>query len=340
MTPPLFRLSESQTKLGEWNGALRTLELSRPFLLNNPWLAAVEVLKHEMAHQYVEEILKVRREPPHGPTFQKICHERGIDANAAGSPAVPPPPSEHTPSKKLHERILHLLALAKSPNPHEAEAAAVAAQRLMLKYNITVLQSGQALSYSFRQLGQPKRRVFENERLLSLILTKHFFVEAIWVPVYLPHLAKRATVLEIMGTHENLELAEYIHTFLTYTSEQLWKQQKRQCPGIHSGQRQTFLAGVMNGFLDKLSSSSNRKHSLELVQVKNQELTSFSQRRYPAVERVRYKGQTHNEVYAQGKDVGSRIVLFRAIQGETRFQGKNLPVFSTIAYINLQQTTR
>ena len=129
---------------------------------------------------------------------------------------------EHDERTRVIERIARLLALAESPNVHEAEAAMAAAQRLMLKYNVELQHAGAARRYGFRHLGEPSGRVGESDRVLASILAKHFFVEVIWVPVYRPLDGKRGSVLEICGAPENLEMAEYVHAFLRHTASELW----------------------------------------------------------------------------------------------------------------------
>jgi hypothetical protein len=53
----LVALSDSERRLGEWNRAQRTISISRRLVVQQPWGVVREVLKHEMAHQYVFEIL-------------------------------------------------------------------------------------------------------------------------------------------------------------------------------------------------------------------------------------------------------------------------------------------
>ena len=87
MTPPTVALFDGDRLLGRWVSALRRLELSRPFVLAHRWTAVLEVLKHEMAHQFVDEILGVCEQTAHGAAFQRVCAERGIDPSAAGVPS-------------------------------------------------------------------------------------------------------------------------------------------------------------------------------------------------------------------------------------------------------------
>ena len=53
--------------------------------------------------------------------------------------------------------------------------------------------------------------------ILAGILSDHFFVEVIWVPVWRPLDGKRGSVLEVCGSPANLELAEYVHAFVNHT---------------------------------------------------------------------------------------------------------------------------
>ena len=61
LRPPAFTLTEGK-RLGAWQPATRTLSIGRRFALEQPWPAVVEVLKHEMAHQYVHEVLGITDE--------------------------------------------------------------------------------------------------------------------------------------------------------------------------------------------------------------------------------------------------------------------------------------
>ena len=82
---PIVRLSDTRRRLGQWIGEERTLEISRVLVLEHPWGEVLEVLKHEVVHQFIDERLAVD-EPPHGPTFRSICEHLGIDGRASGMP--------------------------------------------------------------------------------------------------------------------------------------------------------------------------------------------------------------------------------------------------------------
>jgi hypothetical protein len=306
---PTFSLSDSKQKLGEWCAEHRELRLSRTLLIDHGWGVLVEVLKHEMAHQYVDEVLG-GGDSPHGQAFQAVCRERGIDAGALG---VPTGLDDGDAPVRVLERVAKLLALAESPNVHEAENAMSAAQRLMLKYNIDAALSPNQKRYSFRQLGKPTGRVQESERNLSIILDEHFFVEAIWVPVWRPLENKRGSVLEICGSLENLELAEYAYEYLTRTAERLWKEHKVQCGIRRDANRRAFLSGVMSGFAAKLSREKKKNEKEGLVWRGDGELSGYFRRRHPYIRTTRQGGRHDRDSYRAGHEAGGRIVLNRGV---------------------------
>jgi hypothetical protein len=328
---PTLQLVESESRLGAWHGGTRVLEISRNLVLRSPWPAVVEVLKHEVAHQYVQEVLGVTDETAHGPAFRKVCDRLGIDAAASGMPTTRSEAPEAldaagtSPQNRIVERISQLLALAESNNPHEAEAAMAAAQRLMLKYNLERPAQGDQRRYGTRTLGEPKGRVSESERMVAMILGKFFFVEVIWVPAYRPWDQTRGSLLEICGTEENLAMADYVYGFLTHAAENLWQRHQRE-HGIRSNRdRRVFLSGVMSGFAEKLAKQNVQDAKAGLVWVKDGNLETFFRQRHPHVRHVRHEGQRKNEAYVEGREAGKRLVLRKAVEAAATSGGKALP---------------
>jgi hypothetical protein len=324
LRPPTLELVSSRQNLGRWIPATRTVEMSRPLVLEKPWAAVVEVLKHEMAHQYVHETLGETSQTPHGAAFQDACARLGIDARASGMPEVPSDLAEEG-KDRIVERIARLLALAESPNQHEAEAAMAAAQRLMLRHNLEVARSRAVRNYRHLHLGEPTGRVAEHQRLVAMILGKYFFVEGIWISVYRPLEGKRGSVLEICSTPANLAIAEYVHGFLHQTAERLWRDH-RKARGIRTDRdRRTFLSGVMVGFADKLARQAATSRSEGLVWVKDGDLSQYFRRRHPHVRHVRHAGPRRTDAWAHGREAGRNIVLHKPVTSASQSRGKLLP---------------
>ncbi|MBX3189082.1 MAG: SprT-like domain-containing protein [Labilithrix sp.] len=322
---PQFELVPTRARLGRWCHETRTIELSRPLVLEHAWGVVVEVLKHEMAHQYVMEVLGERTETAHGPRFRAVCERLGIDAAASGMPVPTSAHEANAEHRKIADRIARLLALAESPNVHEAEAAMAAAQRLLLKHNIELRQARTAQGYAWKHLGTPTGRTTEAERVLSLLLGRHFFVEAIWVPVYRPHEGKRGSVLEICGTPENMEIAEYVHGYLVQTAARLWEEHKLEHGIASNRDRRTFLAGVMSGMSDKLAREAKKSATAGLVWVADGDLETYFRRRHPHVRHVRYAGQRRTDAYAHGREAGERIVIHKGVKASADQRGLLLP---------------
>lgn len=306
---PVIALSDTERRLGAWSSHTRTLSVARDLLLDRPWTVVREVLKHEVAHQFVDEVLGVRDQTAHGPAFESVCRQHGFDASATGMPELEGGASGLAGGSPILRRISRLLALADSPNAHEAEAAMRAAQRLMLRHNIDLASAPLREGFTFRQVGTPSGRVPAAEHVLAGILARHFFVEAIWVPSYLPLEGKQGRVLEICGTASNLDVATYVHGFLLETGERLWRQHRTARELQGNQERRRFLLGMMMGFDDKLGAASAENRREGLVWIGDPALTEYLGRRYPRRTGGAGIGIRPTESYEDGRRAGRAIVL-------------------------------
>jgi len=313
MRPPGFELHDSAKTLGLWRARERTISLSKPAVLTRPWVETMETLKHEAAHQFVDEVLG--GDPtPHGPRFKRVCADRGIDGRASSVPG-----EDVATAAKAEDRVIarvqKLLALAESSNQHEAELAASTAQRIMLKYNLDLQHReapmGEDCSYLW--LGEPTGRVQAHQRHLAGLLAEHYFVQAIWIPVYRPLLGKRASVLELCGRAENLQMAEFVHGFMLRTTARLWQEHKRD-NGIRSDRdRRSFLAGAVSGFAAKLRAGREDDRRQGLVWVGDTHVDAYFRRRHPRVRTTSTTSAGSAAAYANGQSAGRGIVLSRPV---------------------------
>jgi hypothetical protein len=305
---PVIALAETASRLGAWHRGTRTIELSRAFVLGRPWPEVTGVLEHEMAHQYVDEVLGVAGETAHGETFRKVCADRGVDARAAGTPEPALPIDD---GDRILDRIRKLLALAGSPNQHEAEIAMKKAHELMLRHNIETTRAQR--SYEVRHLGDPEKRRTPVESWISGLLGELFFVEVIRLPVYLPRTGKRGSVYEILGTRANVEMASHVWHFLLATADRLW-QANRDDARVKSGRdRLAYQAGVIRGFRDKLLGERVELRGTGLVWVGDGDLDAFFHRRHPRVHHTSRRVRT-NGAHAAGREAGRTVVLHKPVE--------------------------
>ena len=320
LTAPAFELSTASSRLGRWNPSTRTVEIARSLVIEGTWGQVLEVLKHEMVHQFVCEVLGERNEAPHGPIFRGLCARLGVDAAAAGVPR-----SDET--GRIVDKVGKLLALAGSTNEHEAQAAMAAAQRLMLKHNLETVAASLAgpRRYGFRHLGPPSARISEAERILAGVLAAHFFVECIWVPVWRPLEGKRGTVLEIAGTPENLALAEHVYAFLLATAERLWQEhRRRRWMADRDRERRAYQAGVLAGFRETLEKQAAEQAREALVWTGDADLTDYHSARHPRVRTVSYASSARSDHHSAGRAAGRGIVLHKPVAAGSSSRGRLL----------------
>jgi predicted SprT family Zn-dependent metalloprotease len=316
LTPPVFALSGAQARLGQWLRATRTIELSRALVVERPWHEVLGVLQHEMAHQFVDEVLGVRGESAHGETFQRVCEERGIDARAAGAATPAPAGAEAAAAAavdRVLERIRKLLALAGSSNQHEAEIAMRKAHELMLRHNVEAAAARGERSFEVRHLGDPLRRATRVEADIVSLLSQFFFVKVIRVPVYLPLHGRRGLVYEILGTRANVEMASHVYAFLLATAERLW-QENRGDRRVRSGRdRLQYQSGVVRGFHEKLDAERTELRGTGLVWVRDAKLDEAYHARHPRITTARRRVRV-SSAHAAGREAGRTVVLHKPVE--------------------------
>lgn len=313
LKPAVLVLVDTERRVGQWLKNTRRLELSRTLVLEKPWLEVIGVLEHEMAHQYVDEVLGALHEPAHGPTFQRVCAERGIDARATGE-LVPSTDEVDSEDARALDKIRKLLALAGSDNQNEAEIAMRRAHELMLRHNIAqaTAHAGLPSTFEVKQLGKPQRRANGVEIDIVGLLTEFFFVEVIRVPVYVPEEATWGDVYEVIGTHSNVEMAAHVFAFLTATAERLW-QENRGDRRVKSGRdKRAYQSGVVRGFREKLLAERNQLAGTGLIWVGDGKLDAFFRARYPRVMKRRRMIRL-GAAHAAGREAGRKVVLHKPV---------------------------
>ncbi len=330
MRLPNIELSYAEKILGEWKGAnYRSLSISVSLIADNTWEYVQEVLYHEMVHQYVEEVLGIRDSLSHGETFKRICQENGIDHTATGDIQSWVEKRNNNSSvssgnHKILDKVHKLLALAQSPNEHEAQNAMTKAHELLLKHNLSLLDVQTKLNYIYKQIGTVGRRN-PIKSIISSILCKFFFVEAIWTFGYDQHKNRSGQVLEIYGTPENVEMAEYVYDYLQTISELVWDEYKKREKINGNRHRRTFIYGLLDGFYNKLDSRTVENQSKKLVWKGDPRLNEFYRRRNPrrVCSSSRYSNSCQ-DAYDSGKNQGENLVIHKGIHGKSKDGSKLL----------------
>lgn len=305
---PMLVIDKSVARLGYWQESTRLIGIAEKHIWDQPWAEVVETLKHEIAHQYAHQVLGATRETAHGPLFTQACALLGIVPDATAKP------TQHLPveADRILAKVRKLLALAESANPHEAQAAMATANTLLLRYNLELGQSNEPSAYSYLRVGRTAAALPIDWKLVGGILTQYFFVDCIWVSVFVAKMGRSERQLEIIGTATNLELAHYVHDFLHRAADSLW--QSAVTGGAIRGKRRDFVTGLMFGFREKLAEERTGNAARGLVWVGDPALQNYCKQRYPSTSSLNATGIRQTEAHAAGRQAGQNLNLHRGMQ--------------------------
>ena len=334
MEPPIFSIRDFKSRLGCWSPRRKEICLSRNLVMNHPWYAVLEVLRHEIAHQFAHQVFGAFGEPPHGPSFQEACRILRADPEASGSY---PPLDERileanaSEKDKILSKVKKLMALAQSKNRHEAEAAMAKAHELIAKYNVEIIEKNQQRRFVSLFAGKPALRHTRDISDLGGLLMEFYFVKCIWIPCWVIEKGKMGRALEITGTVQNAKIAAYVFDVVRSYIDSQWKKYNKG-KGLNLHRKTDFAEGVIGGFREKLESHRKAKSAFRnasaperaLIKFKDPQLDRYFSYRYPRIKRhSQSETNLDFEVLNDGWKSGKKLVVSRGIE-ETGNSGKFL----------------
>jgi hypothetical protein len=300
---PIVEVVAVSSYWGKWMTETTTISLSQSLLSNQPWDAVLNVLKHEMAHQLVAEVLDGA--PGHGADFKRACEILGLPAQfrkasstiADGETAEP---DRHlSASARILIKIRKLLALADSTNEHEALLAMQKARQLLDRYNLNgeLNEDNNSAPYSNLLINLKRKRVECYHRAICSLLLDYFHAEIVITPLYDAHDLTTYKCIDIMGKSGNVKIAGYVYHFLMDRLPALWRKHQASNPGPKNG-RNSYWLGVLNGFRQGLEDDRQagikaqetvvaEKSNLLPTAINDQALGLFVASRYPKLKNSR-----------------------------------------------------
>lgn len=303
LIPPVFALHDGSAHAGRWVASTRTLSLSRGLVFGGSWVAVVEVLRHEMAHQYVSEVEGVTDQTPHGPAFRAVCAARGIDARAGGAL----PAGDDAP---VLRRVRKLLARADGPDTPEARTASRLAWRLMARHGVALAAVGaEDAAVSVRQVGPVSARHALHRALLVGVLTRHWGVRAVRVPAWDAARGTEGTAFELAGRPDAVEVAVWVHDWFDEAAARAWDAYRRTHGATGARARNRFVQGLVRGFDDHLGDEARCAEAEEgLVPVERDPVVvAFVARRYPSLRAGRRLAVAVDQHHAAGQQAGRAL---------------------------------
>ncbi len=318
---------------GQWDPDTQSITLATQLIEGHSWDVVLEVLKHEMAHQWAG--LHAPSQAPHGAAFATACRLLGMPAWSSACTSDLPmtcAPGGHRhvspEERRLLDKVEKLLSLATSSNEHEAGLAMQRARQILARYNLERTAAPPQDAFTYVVVHRRRRRTCRTESRAVALLVEHFHVRAVHTTLFDRDDLCEYRAVELMGEHRHVALAEYVYHFLLNTVQALYEQYRREHGGA---QRQAYMAGVMLGFGQKLANddahaaAAPSAQQCALVRVVAQQLRAYAQTRYPKISRRSTRGARYDaDALQAGRQAGQRIVLNRAISGQAVQGGKLL----------------
>jgi hypothetical protein len=267
------------------------------------------------------------RETAHGEKFREACRLLRISPNATGAYERIEGLSNRVTSDDILLKIKKLFALAESPNPHEAEAAMLKAHQLIARHNIDLVALKKERRFVSCLVGPAALRHTRDRYDLANLIQDFYFVQGIWVPVYVLEKGKMGRVLEVSGTRENVEMASYVYDYITHYIDGQWRVFSG---GNGNGRRRKvdFAQGVLDGFRRKLTPPKkggvDGKDERAVVSLEDPQLRRYLKHRYPHIRSFRRQGAGVDPgAMKAGIAAGQSLVIAKGIR-ETGKQGRLL----------------
>ena len=292
LSTPIINISAGKKTLGFWSDKNKTLSISNYLIKNEIWDIVLEVLKHEMAHQYVSEFYN--NADIHGKYFKKACAILGVH------PAFIPSSADYNKNlqlfkgelpadaKKMLTRVEKLMALGQSSNEAEAQSASRKANYLLNKYNLQQINTGNDdLDIKYLTICHKKKRIESIQKAILSILRNYYYVNCLTSNTY--HAQDNAVYKSIVlvGKRESLKVAEYVYHFLLDTGQTLWKNFKKK----RKAQRRDkisfdmgFIAGIEHNHKTVFENSGKKNYKNTSLPVKTVKSLMENNQKYNQIE--------------------------------------------------------
>jgi len=331
LRPPVLRIDDATSVWGSWHPMTRVLSISKRLIESYSWDVVIEVLKHEMAHQLATEQLGGGHH--HDATFLAACKRFGVAdwaARATGALPTEIPSWKDKALSEEEERLLKraekLLALAGSANEHEALLAMQRVRELYAKHRLDRLHAQRAAEPVYLILGRKKKRIEAHESMILSILAEHFFVRVIYGKQFDAKACEKYQVAEVIGTRENVLMAEYVYHYLWQQVHALWDAHRSAHDEPASAKR-SYMMGVLSGFRDKLGKKQPvQPEERALILVSERELDAYVSQRFPRLTSKSWGGgRLDRGAYEAGVSAGERLVLRKGVTERGGSRGLALP---------------
>jgi len=240
--------------LGYFNHADCTIGINKCLMYTAKDRVIKDLLRHELAHYFT-----FIRHPEsavdctaHGAEFRATCDAYGLGPEIRRATMEVRRHNDaiegELRNEKVIERFRKLMSLSESDNENEAALAIVRANELMVKHNLdarAIARADDEIEYCVRLVIPCKRKT---PRITAIGEILREFL------VYPVHAAEG---LEVTGTRDNVENAEYIAQYLDRELAAAWKR-ARVASRRRALKQKPFMIALSNSYRAKLVAATRR----------------------------------------------------------------------------------
>jgi hypothetical protein len=201
----------------------------------------------------------------------------------------------------------------------------VKAHQLIARHHIDLLALEKERRFVSCLVGPAALRHTRDRYALANLIQDFYFVQGVWVPVYVLEKGKMGRVLEVSGTPENVEMASYVYDYIRHYVDGQW----RVFSGGNGRRRKVdFALGVYDGFRKKLTPPEKNlpdgSDERAVVSMDDPQLRRYLKHRYPHIRSFRRQGGGVDQgAMDAGIEAGENLVIAKGIR-ETGNQGRLL----------------
>ncbi len=303
---------EQAGKMGYFSSEFFELGFSKALLFESDQVVK-NLVRHELMHflAYLEYGNCI---DDHGDEYRNLCRSFGYDKEVYEAKINLTPNLKNaitTEEDKALSKVQKLLSLSASSNENESKLAALKAQELLIKYNLTNLSAQDDSVYLKRALSSHKT----SSKLAAISSILRTFLVS---PVIC--YGRNRIYLEIIGEKATVNIAEYVAHFLSNEFERLYLEAKKTHPqmsGIRA--KNSYFFGLAEGYLSKMKEQQDSLLDKKTLMVVESKLVENMNRFYPTTsKKSRYtlNESTKNLGMKEGKNLSIR-------QGVTQSQNSN-----------------
>jgi hypothetical protein len=265
------------------------------------------IIRHELAH-YMAFIQHGSSIQAHGTEFRAFCKSLNWDEKVYLATTCLDDGEINQPSQESNvlRKIQKLIALATSRNQHEAELAMIKSQELLIKHHIDVnsLQQETEEKTILKRILKQKR---EDAKMRSIaLILETFFVSSVYSR------SSEFIYLEIVGSVVNVEIADYVSSFLTLELDKLWNHARKNHADLKGLiAKNSFFLGVAKGYCDKIQflKKSYQEEVSQALMIIEKKLTEAKVMVYPHLSQKKTSGKFCHNASKLGEQTGKSLSI-------------------------------